>query len=151
MIWMKLQWISSQRVILYEVIYINRHCRGKTLKSMRKKWIHIDVCPYIAKKYKGRGRSEAIGKTKVCPQPAGAPHFDSPIFCELKTVFRLKIEWKLAKGQGFFENSLPLKFYFSKIFEKNLGLLRVSTRFSIWKRFWAHKRYENWNEGSLLV
>ena len=68
---------------------------------MRKKWIHIDVCPYIAKKYKGRGRSEAIGKTKVCPQPAGAPHFDSPIFCELKTVFRLKIEGELAKGQGF--------------------------------------------------
>ena len=47
----------------------------------------------------------------------GIRHFDSPIFCVLKTVFRLKIESKLAKGQGFLENSLPLKFYFSKFFK----------------------------------
>ena len=47
----------------------------------------------------------------------GIRHFDSPIFCVLKTVFRLKIESKLAKGQGFLENSSPLKFYFSKTFE----------------------------------
>ena len=58
-----------------------------------------------------------MGKTKVCPRTERANHFDSPIFCELETVFRLKIEWKLEKGQGFFENSLPLKFYFSKIFK----------------------------------
>ena len=57
-----------------------------------------------------------MGKTKVYPRPEGTPHFDSFTFCELKTVFRLTIEGKLAKGQGIFENSLPLKLYFSKIF-----------------------------------
>ena len=65
----------------------------------------------------GRAGSETMGKTKVCPGPAGTLHFDSPIFCEIKTVFRLKVEWKLAKGQRLFENCLPLKFYFSKIFK----------------------------------
>ena len=56
-------------------------------------------------------------KQKLCSRPEETPLFDSPIFCELKNVFRLKIEWKLAKGQGFFEISPPLKFYFSKIFK----------------------------------
>ena len=49
MICMKLPWI---RVVIgwyfNEVICINRHCRGKTFKSMRKKWIHIDVCGCIS-------------------------------------------------------------------------------------------------------
>ena len=58
-----------------------------------------------------RGRSETMGKSKVCPGPEGTPHFDYPILSELKTVFRLKIKGKLAKGQGLF----TLKFYFSKM------------------------------------
>ena len=34
-------------------------------------------------------------------------------------------------------------------FRKTPGLLRVFTRFLIWKRFWSHKRWENRNEGFL--
>ena len=45
------------------------------------------------------------------------PRFDSIVFYKIKTACRLKICWKLAKGKGFFENSLPLKFYFLKIFK----------------------------------
>ena len=51
----------------------------------------------------------------VCPRQERISHFNSPIFCELKTVFRLKIERKLIKIQGFFENYFPL--FFSKIFK----------------------------------
>ena len=53
-----------------------------------------------------------MGKTKVCPRPEGTLNFDSPIFCEVKTVFRLRIVWKLAKGHRIFGNSLPLNFFF---------------------------------------
>ena len=34
---------------------------------------------------------------------------DSPIFCEFKTVFRLKIGWNFANCPSIFENSFPLK------------------------------------------
>ena len=44
----------------------------------------------------------------------GTPHFDSPVLCEFKTILTMKIGEKLTKGQGFSENSFPLKFYFSK-------------------------------------
>ena len=49
MICIKLPWISRQSKGWYfnEVICINRHCMGKTLKSMWQKWIHIHVCGYI--------------------------------------------------------------------------------------------------------
>ena len=40
---------------------------------------------------------------------------DYPMFCELKAVFRLKIERKLAKCLGVFEILFPLKGYFSEI------------------------------------
>ena len=71
----------------------------------------------FSKKLLGEKWDNAMGKTNVFSRPKGTPHFDSPFFCELKTVFRLKIEWNLVKGHVFFENSLPLTFYFSKIFK----------------------------------
>ena len=37
----------------------------------------------------------------------GISHLDPPIFCELKTVFRLKNGLKLAKGQRIFLKILP--------------------------------------------
>ena len=40
---------------------------------------------------------------------------DSPIFCEFKSVFRLKIGWNFANCPSIFENSSPLKFFFEKI------------------------------------
>ena len=58
-----------------------------------------------------------MGQTKVGPIPEGTPHFDSPHFCEVKTVFRLKIEWKLAKGQGFFKNFFPIEILFVENFQ----------------------------------
>ena len=73
--------------------------------------------PCIVLTYIDRGRSETMGKTRVCPRPEGTPNFDSSIFCALKTICRLKVEWKLAKGRWFFGNSFPLKFYFLKIFK----------------------------------
>ena len=38
-----------------------------------------------------REGNETMGKTQVCRRPVGTPNFDSPIFYELKTVFRLKM------------------------------------------------------------
>ena len=61
-----------------------------------------------------RGGSETKKIHKGCRRPVGT-HFDSLIFCESKSVFRVKFWWKLAKTQGFFEISAPLKFNFSKI------------------------------------
>ena len=42
---------------------------------------------------------------------------DSHIYCEFKTVFRLKIGWNFANCPSIFENSFPLKFFFRKISE----------------------------------
>ena len=44
----------------------------------------------------GGGVRQSMGKTNVCPRAEGYPHFDCPIFCELKTAFRLKIGFKMV-------------------------------------------------------
>ena len=46
---------------------------------------------YFTSQIKREG-DETMGKTKVCPRPEKNPHFDSRIFCDVKAVFRFKIE-----------------------------------------------------------
>ena len=60
-----------------------------------------------------------MGKTKVNPRPEGTPHFDSSIFCEIKTALRLKIRGKLAKGQGFFQKFSPIEILFNENFQND--------------------------------
>ena len=52
---------------------------------------------YITKTTIVEEGSEVIGKTKETTY----------FFCELKTVFSLKTEWKLGKVQGFFNKYFP--------------------------------------------
>ena len=49
----------------------------------------------------GRAGSETMGKTKVCPGPAGTLHFDSPIFVGSKP-FSDKVFFKKDRIEIFF-------------------------------------------------
>ena len=76
-----------------------------------------------------------MGKNYGVCTSVDRPKLDSPIFFELKIVFRLKIGWNFANCPSIFENSSPLKF------EKFQNYRRKHPKSSNDRKFHTEKRY----------